>query len=147
MVRLELPKISDEELVKRYEKLKPIIRFQGRVYSLREFSLEELKSYRYPFNYDYLNDVEARIPESTLKHIEEYDFVCFHRYNSMYVVKFPTVSEVLSQIANFDNLCNAKYFEVTLTNGFEENLLGKTIRDSMLYYQFHVSDVRIYGTK
>ena len=55
MYNVSIPDISDEELLRRYQKIKPIVEVECVKYFLREFSKEELK------NQSYINEVEKNI--------------------------------------------------------------------------------------
>ena len=43
MFEVSIPIISDEELMKRYEHIKPVIKVDEKLHYFREFTLEELR--------------------------------------------------------------------------------------------------------
>ena len=52
MFEVSIPKISDEEMKKRYEQIKPVITVNGKLHYLREFTFEELRGTSYLWNRD-----------------------------------------------------------------------------------------------
>lgn len=52
MFEVSIPKISDEEMKKRYEQIKPVITVNGKLHYLREFTFEELSGISYLWNRD-----------------------------------------------------------------------------------------------
>ncbi len=50
MFSMSIPQISDEEVMKRYEQIKPVITVNGKLYHFREFSLEEIRNNGYLWN-------------------------------------------------------------------------------------------------
>lgn len=97
--RIVLPRIKTKELLKRYKKVKPIVFFDDIYYSLREFSIFELKNVCYLFNIP-----ENKIIKISSKKIETIgEFFCYHSYNvpEMFI---PSIEEILSQFP--DDLLN-----------------------------------------
>lgn len=50
MFKVSIPKISDEEMKKRYEQIKPVITVNGKLHYFREFTFEELSGISYLWN-------------------------------------------------------------------------------------------------
>ena len=72
--QLTIPEISDEELLRRYQILRPIVTIEHLKYFIRDFSLEELKSLSYVLNRD--DNIIKRIEQNNLEPID--DFICLH---------------------------------------------------------------------
>ena len=87
-----IPKIKDEELLRKYDKIKPIIKIDNIYYKLRKYNLEQLKNYSYII--DRFQTKEDIIKEENISVIDE--FSCYHVYG-YYGLFQPKVYEVLSQ--------------------------------------------------
>lgn len=61
MFEVTIPKISDEEMKKRYAHIKPVITIDGKLHYLREFSFKELSTVSYIWNKD--TDVRGEVNE------------------------------------------------------------------------------------
>ena len=143
MFEVSIPKISDEEMMKRYEQIKPVITVNGKLHYFREYTLEELSNMSYFFNRH--EDVREEVGEDELEVLEGRDFVCLHSYGYYGLFK-PSVGEVLSQIKEYD---------LPIIKAFEIIEFPKTVvdfrKDSLTSIAFdngyHVSTVRLYGEK
>lgn len=143
MFKMSIPKISKEEMKKRYEQIKPVITVNGKLHYLREFTIEELSGISYLWNCD--EDVREEVKENELEVLEGRDFVCLHSYGYYGLFK-PSIDEVLSQIKEYD---------IPLINAFEIIESPKTAadfcKDSFTSIAFdngyHVSTVRLYTKK
>ena len=87
-----LPEISDSELVKRYNKINPIVEDDGLYYFLRRYSLYELRNNSYLWEKSKDKRDVADLTDS--KVIDE--FACYHTCGFMGFFK-PSINEVLSQ--------------------------------------------------
>lgn len=96
--KIILPSISDEELINRYKKIKPIIMFEDSYYDLREFTPDELRKYSYIYNIE--TNKKNVIDMSKLTTIGE--FPCYHTYYGYHYRFKPSIEEILSQFP--DNL-------------------------------------------
>lgn len=95
MYKVSIPEISDEELMKRYQQIKPIVQIDGIRYWMRDYSLKELKNTS--FFYNKSEDKRARVDMSSLEAVPSWDFECLHTYG--YPAFFnPSVAEVLAQL-------------------------------------------------
>ncbi len=140
MFKASIPEITDEELLKRYAKIKPVVTSEGKKYYLREFSLEELRNHSYLW--DCSNDIRDEVPEGTLKEHKEYDFACLHTYGYHGLFK-PSVAEVLSQIK--DPECDfCKAFEIIEEPESAEDFYKDKLTSILFNNGFHVSTVRLY---
>ena len=108
MFNVSIPTISDKELKKRYEQIKPVITVKGKLHYFREFTFDELRSISYIWNLD--EDVREEVGENKLEVLEDRDFVCLHDYGYPGLFK-PSIAEVLSQIKEYD-LPFVKAFEI-----------------------------------
>lgn len=68
MFKMSIPKISDEEMMKRYEHIKPVITVNGKLHYFREYTLEELSNISYLFNHE--KDVREEVGEDELEVLE-----------------------------------------------------------------------------
>ena len=139
MFEMKIPKISDEELKKRYSQIKPIVRVNSKLYYLREFSLEEA------IYTSFLWAVRKNLGKETklLHELEGKDFVCLHTYGHPGIFK-PTLYEVLAQIDK-KVLPLVRAFEII---EYPENIadFSKDSFTSIAYANgYHVSVVRLYG--
>lgn len=140
MFNVSIPKISDEELTKRYKQIKPVISMNGKLYYCREFTIQELRNFSYMW--DKFQEISC---EDELEVLEGKDFVCLHTYAYPGYFK-PTISEVLAQINEYD---------IPLVKAFEIIDKPKTALDfhkdsfSSIAFNngYHVSTVRLYGKK
>lgn len=104
-IKLTVPKLEDEELLRRYKKVKPVVEYNGKKYFIREYSLEELKARSFIWFLD--EDLEDRIKEELVP-IAHGDTHCLH---DSQVTFRPTVGEVLAQIPR-QTISKADAFEI-----------------------------------
>ena len=78
MFEVSIPEISDEEMMKRYQQIKPVITVNGKLHYFREFTLEELTGTSYLWNRH--EAVREEVGEDELEVLEGRDFVCLHSY-------------------------------------------------------------------
>lgn len=132
---IEIPKITDEELLKRYTVLKPLITIEKIPYLIRDFSLEELKTMSYIFNKED-NKIE-RISRNDLEAIEE--FLCLHSYKYKNLFS-PKISEILAQSPiEFER--QNHLFEIVEQPITNEDFYKY---DELLEKGYHLSKVRVY---
>ena len=130
--------LEDDELKKRYEKIKPIIMIEGITYDMKEFSFTALSGQSYIWNRD--EDKRNIIHKEDLEAIE--DFVCFHEYGYYGLFK-PSIHEVLAQLPE-KSIKEADYFEI---------IESPVTRDDVFKYEdilnagYHASVVRTYKKK
>ena len=143
MFNVSIPKISDEELMKRYSHIKPVVNVKGKLHYLREFSLDEIKNNSYLWKK--YEDVRDEVGKDELQIWSGHDFACLHTYGYPGLFK-PSIGEVLSQIKDYD-VNKVKAFEIIdypkTKNDFYRNGLSTIIFDN----GFHVSTVRLYVAK
>lgn len=143
MFEVSIPKISDEEMKKRYAQIKPVITVNGKLHYFREFTFDELSSISYLSNCD--KDVREEVGENELEILEGRDFVCLHSYDYYGFFK-PSIGEVLAQIKECD-LPFVKAFEIIE----QPKTAADFYKDSFTHIAFdtgyHVSIVRLYGEK
>jgi len=138
MKKLSIPSITDEELMRRYLKIKPIAEVAEVKYWLRDYSLEELRKLVYLWNV--VPDKREPVGEALSNHTH-YDFQCLHTFGYHGIFK-PSIAEVLAQIPEdvLEN-CFIDAFEIintpTSNGGFSDY-------KKALDLGFHVSVVRLY---
>ena len=143
MFEVSIPKISDEEMMKRYKQIKPVITVNGKLHYFREYTLEELSDISYLWNYE--EDVREEVGKDELEVLEGRDFVCLHSY-SYYGFFKPSVGEVLSQI-NEHNLYFVKAFEIIEKPQTADDFHKDSFTSIAFDNGYHVSTVRLYGAK
>ncbi len=138
MKKISIPIISDEELMRRYLKIKPVADVHGTKYWLRDYSLKEMKDTSYFWTI--IPDKREPVGEQLSNHTH-YDFECFHRCGFPGFFK-PSIAEVLAQIPE-------DIFEHYSIDAFEI-IQRPTCADDLNRYKdatkqgFHVSTVRLY---
>lgn len=143
MFKVSIPRISDEEMMKRYEQIKPVITVNGKLHYFREFTLEELSGISYLWNSD--EDVREEVGEDELEVLEGKDFVCLHGYGYYGLFK-PSVGEVLSQINEYD-IPLVKAFEIIESPETASDFHKDSFTSIAFDNGYHVSTVRLYRAK
>ena len=143
MFEVSIPKISDEEMRKRYEHIKPVITVNGKLHYFREFTFEELSGISYLWNRD--EDVRDEVGEDELEVLEGRDFVCLHGYGYPGLFK-PSIGEVLSQIKEYD-LPYVKAFEIIESPETASDFYKDSFTSIAFDNGYHVSTVRLYEEK
>lgn len=143
MFEVSIPKISDEEMMKRYKQIKPVITVNGKLHYFREFTLEELSGISYLWNRH--EDVREEVGEDELEVLEGRDFVCLHSYRYYGFFK-PSVGEVLFQIKEYD-LPFIKAFEIIESPQTAADFHKDSFTSIAFDNGYHVSTVRLYGEK
>ena len=98
MFEVSIPKISDEEMMKRYKQIKPVITVNGKLHYFREYTLEELSDISYLWNYE--EDVREEVGKDELEVLEGRDFVCTATHtmdfsNQVSVKFFPKLMNII----------------------------------------------------
>lgn len=142
MFEVSIPKISDEEMMKRYEQIKPVITVNGKLHHFREFTFEELSGISYLWN---RKNVREEVDEDELEVLEGKDFVCLHTHGYYGLFK-PSISEVLAQIKEYD-LPLIKAFEIIESPQTASDFRKDSFTSIAFDNGYHVSTVRLYGKK
>lgn len=143
MFEVSIPKISDEEMMKRYEQIKPVLTVNGKFHYFREYTLKELSNMSYLFNRN--EDVREEVGKDELEVLEGRDFVCLHSW-SYYGFFKPSVGELLSQIKE-DDLPFVKAFEIIESPQTADDFHKDSFTSIAFDNGYHVSTVRLYGAK
>lgn len=143
MFEVSIPKISDEEMMKRYKQIKPVITLNGKLHYFREYTLEELSDISYLWDYE--EDVREEVGKDELEVLEGRDFVCLHSWNCYDFFK-PSVGEVLAQIKEHD-LPLVKAFEIIESPQTADDFHKDSFTSIAFDNGYHVSTVRLYGAK
>ncbi len=140
MFDIKIPKISSEELANRYAKVKPMVRIDGKLHWMREYTFRELSNRSFHFASN--EDAREAIDEDALIPMPDFDFMCLHTYGYPGFFK-PSVAEVLAQLSDHDVL-RACAFEI-ISFPCDAADFNKTYFTRMaLNKGFHVSTVRLY---
>lgn len=102
--KIILPKLSDDELLARYRRIKPLIKEEELYYYLKRFNLIQMRNHSYLWNTD--NDKRGQVDMTGSEIIAE--FSCYHTY-SYYGFFKPSIAEVLQQFPD-DVLSEANAF-------------------------------------
>ena len=143
MFEVSIPKISDEEMMERYEHIKPVITMNGKLHHFREFTLEEINGISYLWNRD--EDVREEVGDDELEVLEGRDFVCLHGYGYPGLFK-PSVGEVLAQIKEQD-VPFVKAFEIIESPETANDFYKDSFTSIAFDNGYHVSKVRLYRAK
>ncbi len=143
MFKVSLPKISQEELKKRYERIKPVINLNGNLYHFRTFELHELWDMSYLGNPE--EDIREKVDGDELEILKGKDFVCLHSYGYYGWFK-PSIKEVLSQISEQD-IPFVRAFEIIQYPKTAEDFYKDSFTSIAFDNGYHVSTVRLYGEK
>ena len=138
-----IPKITDEELYKRYESIKPVVTVKGNLYYLRKFTLDEIKGITYIGNLE--KDLRKQVDEDEIEEWEGKDFRCLHTFGHPLLFK-PSIAEVLSQIKECD-IPKVKAFEIIEYPRNISNVEQDSFSLVALKAGYHVSVVRLYKEK
>lgn len=137
MYNVSIPKITDEELKKRYERIKPIVEIQGEKYLLRNFTESQLREISYIWNMH--KDKREKINIDEYVALEEHDFECIHKYGCYSLFK-PSIAEVLAQIPE-DILGIVDLFEII----DEPKTVEDFYKNKIVFENgYHISKVRLY---
>lgn len=140
MYKISIPEISNEELLKRYEQIKPLIRCDDKLYHLREFDLNELIGQS--FIWDYTDDLRNPVGENEFLYMEGEDFLCLHRYGYYGLFK-PSIAEVLSQIDD-SVLPFVSAFELLDEPMTSSDFHKDNFTINAFHNGYHVSKIRLY---
>lgn len=143
MFEVSIPKISDEEMMKRYEHIKPVITKEGKMHHFREYTLKEITGTSYLYNAS--EDVREEVGEDELEVLENRDFVCLHTYGYYGLFK-PSIGEVLSQIKERD-VPLVRAFEIIAGPETKSDFSKDSFTSIAFDNGYHVSTVRLYGEK
>lgn len=138
MKELSIPVISDEELMRRYLKIKPVTNVNGKKYWLRNYSIDEMRNAS--FLPKRIADISTPVGEALSNHTH-YDFHCLHTFGYPGFFK-PSVAEVLAQIPQ-------DVYEQYVIDAFEIIDIPTSVDDLNKFWNatkqgFHVSVVRLY---
>lgn len=138
MENLSIPPITDEELMRRYLKIKPIAKIGNVKYWLRDYSLNEIRDTSYLMSL--VLDKRDPVGDALSCHDHE-DFKCLHSYGSHGIFK-PTIAEILAQITEK----SLRHFTIDAFEIIDNPASGgnlKKFREAM-ECGYHISVVRLY---
>jgi len=90
--KIILPRITDDELLARYTRIKPIVSYQELYYYLKLYNVDMMRNQSYIW--DLKNSISEQIDMTDAKTIAE--FSCYHTYGYYGLFK-PSIAEVLQQ--------------------------------------------------
>ena len=139
MFNVSIPIISDDELKKRYQHIKPVITVNGKLHYFKEFTDKELRNISYLWDWEKIGE---EVIDGELKVWEGHDFNCIHRYGYYGFFK-PSIAEVLAQINEFD-IFSIKAFEIIESPETPNDFYKDGLTSIIFENGFHVSKVRLY---
>lgn len=114
--KIILPHLTDDELLARYKRIKPIVSYQGLYYYLKRYNAAMLRNQSYIWNIE--KDIREQVDMTDVKTLDE--FPCYHTYGWYGFFK-PSIAEVLQQFPD-DVLEEANAFYMTSTPENEYDL-------------------------
>ncbi len=149
MFKVSIPEISDEELLKRYQQIKPVMSdSSGALWWVKEYSqVSELRYQSYRFA-GFAEVIRNPVGVDELTPLMGEDFACLHRYGYYGLFK-PSIAEVLAQIDDRlignpdDSLVTA--FEIIDTPKDWDDMVGTPLREAVFNQGYHISTVRLYA--
>lgn len=105
--KIILPYLTDDELLARYRRIKPIISLNELFYYLKRYNISMLRNESYLLNVE--KDIRGQVDMTGAETIAE--FFCYHTYGH-YGIFSPSIAEVLQQFPD-DVLNDANAFYMT----------------------------------
>ena len=143
MFLMSIPKIGNEEIMRRYSHIKPVITIDGKLHRFRDYTVREMRETSYYAQRD--KDVLEQVIEEELVPWEGHDFYCLHSYGYPYAF-MPSVAEILAQLSQFD-LSWVKAFELIEIPETARDTQRDSFHRTAFNNGFHVSTVRLYIDK
>lgn len=138
MVEMHIPKVSRDEIISRYSRIRPVAKKGGKLYWIRPFADDELNK-GYLWEDGTIGDL---VKEGEIVPIVGSDFRCLHWFS--YPAFFqPTIAEVLSQISR-KFLYTANAFEIIEQPLQAEDFYKDQFTTDAFNSGYHVSTVRLY---
>lgn len=131
-----IPRLTDEEIRKRADKILPIIRYDGKPYYINPVC---------PFSVSYLWNPKPSSPAKVL--IKKLDITTYHAYGYHGLFK-PSIAEILAQIPE-RLLPDVIAFEIIESPKFAGDLHGHPLKAQPAHAfidGYHVAITRLYGT-
>lgn len=85
-----IPTLSDEELVRRYARIKPLVMFKAQLYGVKDHDWRTV-------SYNWIH-AEPRTPADVVENLRYVDEITTYHTYAYYGIFRPTVAEVLAQI-------------------------------------------------
>lgn len=105
--KIILPHLTDDELLARYKRIKPIVSYQELYYYLKRYDVNMMRNQSYIWNLE--RNIRNQVDMTDAKTIAE--FPCYHTY-AYYGFFKPSIAEVLEQFPD-DYLEEANAFYMT----------------------------------
>ncbi len=142
MFNVSIPKLSQEEIMNRYAKVRPVMTKDGKLHPLKEYTPHEIMKTSY-----YWEREKDVLPEAAeyLVPIPNSEFYCLHTYGYYGLFK-PSVAEVLAQLTD-EQLLRADAFEIIAGPETANDFNKDEISAIAFKNGFHVSTVRLYALK
>lgn len=121
--KIILPHLTDDELLARYRRIKPIVSYQELYYYLKRYNVDMMRNQSYIWNLE--KDIRNQVDMTDAKTIAE--FPCYHTYGWYGFFK-PSIAEVLQQFPDdYLEEANAFYMTSSPENDFDLNLQSEIV--------------------
>lgn len=121
--KIILPHLTDDELLDRYRKIKPIVSIDELYYYLKRYNVSMMRNEAYLW--DIYKDIRRQVDMTGAETIAE--FSCYHTYGYVGFFK-PTIAEVLQQFPDdVLNEANAFYMTNSPETVFDLNMQSKIV--------------------
>ncbi len=116
--KIILPYLTDDELLARYRRIKPIVSIDELYYYLKRYNVSMMRNQSYLWNAD--KDIRSQVDMTGAETIAE--FPCYHTYGYVGLFK-PSIAEVLQQFPDdVLNEANAFYMTSSPETTFDLNM-------------------------
>ncbi len=121
--KIILPYLTDDELLARYRRIKPIVSIDNVYYYLKRYNVNMMRTQAYLWNLS--KDIRAKVDMTDAKTIAE--FPCYHTYGYVGFFK-PSIAEVLQQFPDdVVDEANAFYMTSSPENAYDLNMQKEII--------------------
>ena len=121
--KIILPYLTDDELLARYKRIKPIVSIDKLYYYLKKYDINMMRNQAYTWNIN--EDIRGKVDMTDAKTLDE--FSCYHTYDYAGFFK-PTMAEVLQQFPDeLLNEANAFYMTSAPETVFDLNMQSEIV--------------------
>ena len=137
MANVQIPVVSSYEIMKRYRRIRPIVKVNGRMYFLRSFSEKEV------YSKSFIHDLDKEIREPVRGYpVKVEDFFCLHEFAFEDGFR-PSIYEVLAQIDS-GLLNKVGAFEIIESPETVGDIEKDRLSTVAFKHGYRVSKVRLY---
>ncbi len=140
MFYVSAPVMAKDEILKRYERIKPVTKIDGKLRYLREFTNDEV------FEHTLMCTMDDDLGEEAVDLVDlKQDFFCLHYYG-YHCLFVPLIADVLSQMPDLflNQVCA---FEIVDYPEVMGDIYKDWFKDLVFRQGFYVSVVKLYKKK